>query len=135
MVTAANANERVVLDFFAALSDGDLARVRSFLHPQATWTTQVRDVPGAGTHHGPEGIIDEFLAPVRGLFVPGDPKVMVDSIVSKDALVMAETRGIGRLSDGRPYSNLYAWAIELADGKIKALREYMDSHYIMGLFP
>lgn len=133
MVTAANANERIVVDFFAALSSGELERVRAFLHPQATWTAQVRGVPGAGTHSGQRGIVDEFLAPVRGLFVPGDPKVLVDSIASKDSLVMAETRGLGRLSDGREYSNLYAWAIEIEDGKIKALREYMDSHYIVEL--
>lgn len=134
MVTAANANERLVLQFFATLSNGDLEGVRALLHPDATWTAQVKGVPGAGTHTGHKGIIDEFLAPVRGLFVPGDPKVTVDSIASKGSLVMAETRGTGKLSDGRPYSNLYAWGIEIADGKIKVLREYMDSHYIVQLF-
>ena len=134
MVTPANANERTVIDFFAALSSGDLERVRPFLHPEATWTPQVRDVPGAGVHKGHKGIIDEFLAPVRGLFQPGDPKVFVDTIASSGPLVLTETRGVGRLSDGRPYSNLYCWAIEVRDGKITAIREYMDSHYIMGLF-
>ncbi|HTX23838.1 MAG TPA: nuclear transport factor 2 family protein [Steroidobacteraceae bacterium] len=134
MVEATNANERVVLDFFAALSSGDLERVRSFLHAEATWTPQVRDVPGAGVHTGHKGIIDEFLAPVRGLFAPGDPKVIVDAIVSSGPLVMVESRGVGRLQDGRPYANLYAWAIEVRDGKIAAIREYMDSHYVMGLF-
>jgi len=134
MAMAANANERMVLDFFATLSAGNLEGLRVFLHPQATWTAQVRGVPGAGTHAGHQGIIDEFLAPVRGLFVPGDPKVLVDTLVSSGPLVMAETRGVGRLKDGRPYSNLYAWAIEIADGRLKALREYMDSHYIVELF-
>jgi hypothetical protein len=134
MVTPTCANERVVLDFFAALSNGDLDAVRALLHEEATWTAQVREVPGAGTHRGHKGIIDEFLAPVRGLFAPGDPKVIVDSIVSSGSLVMAETRGAGHLRDGRPYANLYAWAIELENGKVKALREYMDSHYVMGLF-
>jgi hypothetical protein len=134
MVTAANANERLVLEFFATLSSGDLDGVRALLHPQATWTAQVKGVPGAGTHTGHKGIIDEFLAPVRGLFAPGDPKITVDSIASQGSLVMAETRGIGTLSDGRPYANLYAWGIEIADGRIQALREYMDSHYIVQLF-
>lgn len=134
MVTATSANERVVLDFFAALTNSDLDRVRSLLHEEATWTAQVREVPGAGTHKGHKGIIDEFLAPVRGLFAPGDPKVIVDSIASNGPLVMTETRGFGHLKDGRPYANLYAWAIEVRDGKITAIREYMDSHYVMGLF-
>lgn len=134
MVTATCANERTVLEFFAALSSGDLERVRALLHPEATWTAQVREVPGAGTHKGHRGIIDEFLTPVRGLFAPGDPKVFIDSIASNGPLVMTETRGAGHLKDGRPYSNLYAWAFEIHDGKVTAIREYMDSHYVMGLF-
>ncbi len=134
MVTASNTNERMILDFFTALSSGDLERVRSFLHPEATWTPQVRDVPGAGVHKGHKGIIDEFLTPVRGLFAPGDPKVVVDTIASNGSLVLTETRGVGRLKDGRSYSNLYAWAFEVQNGKIMAIREYMDSHYVVGLF-
>ena len=135
MATPTNTNERMVLEFFATLSDGNLTGLRDFLHPQATWTAQARSIPGAGVHEGHRGILDEFLGPVRGLFAPGDPKVLVDTIVSSGSLVMAETRGVGHLKDGRPYNNLYAWAIEIADGKIKALREYLDSHYIMQLFP
>jgi ketosteroid isomerase-like protein len=132
---ADNQNEQFVLDFFATLSTGDLEKVRAALHPEATWTPQVKDVPGAGVHRGRDTIVDEFLAPVRGLFKPGDPKVHVDTICSKGATVMCETRGQGTLSDGRPYNNLYAWAIEIKDGKVYALREYMDSHYVMSLFP
>lgn len=133
-MTADSPNEQTVLDFFASLSRGDLEAVRALLHEDATWTPQVREVPGAGAHKGHKGIIDEFLMPVRGLFAPGDPKVVIDSIASKGPLVMVESRGVGKLSDGRPYSNLYAWAIEVRDGKIAAIREYMDSHYVMGLF-
>lgn len=134
MVTASSPNEQTVLDFFAALSRGDLEAVRALLHEDATWTPQVREVPGAGVHKGHKGIVDEFLAPVRGLFAPGDPKVVVESIVSKGPLVMVESRGVGKLRDGRPYENLYAWALEVREGKVAAIREYMDSHYVIGLF-
>jgi len=130
----ADQNERLVRDFFDTLSTGDLERVRSLLHQDASWTPQVRDVPGSGSHQGRDVIIDEFLAPVRGLFAPGDPKVVVDTVVASGALVMAETRGVGHVADGRPYDNRYAWAIEVRDGKIFALREYMDSHYVATLF-
>jgi ketosteroid isomerase-like protein len=135
MVEAQNDNERVVLDFFATLSTGDLEAVRARLHPDASWVPQVQAVPGAGVHRGRDKIIDEFLAPVRGLFKPGDPKVHVDTIASRGSLVLCETRGVGTLADGRPYNNLYAWGIEVKDGKVFVLREYMDSHYVMTLFP
>lgn len=136
MAEAGNAQEREVIKFFEILSSGDLEKLRAFLHPDASWQPMVKPgIPGAGLHHPRDAIIDEFLAPVRGLFIPGDPKVHIDSIVSSGDKVMLETRGIGTLSDGREYNNLYAWAFELKDGKVWKIREYMDSAYISSLFP
>lgn len=126
-------SEKVVLDFFHTLSTGDLEKVRPLLHEEATWTPQVQGIPGAGVHRGRKGIIDEFLAPVRGLFEPGDPKVVIDNIVSKGPLVAVETRGVGRMRNGKEYRNVYSWWVEVRDGKIFAIREYMDSHYVATL--
>jgi uncharacterized protein len=126
-------SEKLVLQFFATLSAGDLEGVRLMLHEEATWKPQMRSVPGAGIHRGPAEIVDDFLAPIRGLFRPGDPKIIVDTIASKGPLVMVESHSGGCLADGRPYENLYAWAVEVRDGKIHALREYFDSHYVVEL--
>src|SRR5579862_6840920 len=132
-VQAKTDSEELVLRFRAALSAGDLEGVRRLLHPEATWKPQMRSVPGAGIHRGPGGIVDDFLAPIRKLFRPGDPKIVVDSIASRGAFVMVESHSGGALADGRPYENLYAWAVEVKDGKIHTLREYFDSHYVMEL--
>jgi uncharacterized protein len=132
-VVAETDSERVVLQFLATLSAGDLEGVRAMLHEDATWTPQMRDVPGAGVHRGRKGIVDEFLRPIRGLFRPGDPKIIVDTVTSKGPLVMLESHSGGCLADGRPYNNLYAWAVEVRDGKVYALREYFDSHYVVEL--
>jgi ketosteroid isomerase-like protein len=132
-IRAETDSERLVLQFFATLSAGDLEAVRLMLHEEATWTPQVGSVPGAGVHRGPTGIVDDFLMPIRGLFRPGDPKIIVDTIASKGPLVMVESHSGGCLADGRPYENLYAWAVEVRDGKIHALREYFDSHYVVEL--
>jgi uncharacterized protein len=132
-VEAETESEQLVLRFFATLSAGDLEGVRRMLHAQATWTPQVRAVPGAGIHRGPGAIVDEFLRPIRRLFRPGDPKILVDSIASRGNFVMIESHSGGCLADGRPYENLYAWALEVKDGKIYALREYFDSQYVVEL--
>jgi uncharacterized protein len=131
---ANNENERLVIEFFATLGTGNLDAIRAALHEEATWTPMVRGVPGAGEHVGRKGIVDEFLAPVRGLFRPGDPKIHMKTIASNGALVMTETHGLGVLADGRPYENHYCWAVEIKGGKIFAIREYMDSLYVAGLF-
>ena len=46
---------------------------------------------------------------------------------------MVEAVGRGRLKNGKEYLNNYAWAFEIKGSRINALREYMDSHYVMGL--
>jgi ketosteroid isomerase-like protein len=134
MITAKTPQEQLVLDFFRILSTGELEAIRATLHPDASWLPMVEGVPGAGLHAPRDHIVDEFLAPVRGLFVPGDPKTIVDRMVSNGDLVMVESRGMGTLQDGRQYRNRYAWSIDIKDGKIFAIREYMDSHYVVTLF-
>jgi ketosteroid isomerase-like protein len=135
MVTPRNASEKAVLAFFETLSTGDLDALTSHLHEDASWEPMVRDIPGAGLHQGRDKVINEFLAPIRGVFKPGDPKVYVDSMVSDGDRVMLETHATGVKADnGKPYANRYAWAFELRDGKILRIREYMDSLYVARFF-
>jgi uncharacterized protein len=133
MADAEDRNENLVRTFFETLSTGNLERVRSMLHEDATWTVMAKGIPGAGEKRGRNAIIDEFLAPVRGIFEDGDPKVRVVNLISKGPLVAAETRGVGRLKSGQPYNNNYSWMIEIDGDKIRALREYMDSYYVSTL--
>jgi len=132
-VTAKNAQEQFVLDFFEALSSGDLERLRPFLMDASVWKPMVRDIPGAGEYHG-QDIIDVFLAPVRGMFKPGDPKVHVSALMSDGDMVAVESTSTGETQDGKIYDNSYAWVFRLKDGKLDRLHEYMDSHYVARLF-
>jgi len=129
-----NDNERAVVDFFAALSSGDLQRLAAYLHADLSWTAMIVEIPGAGRHEGRDKILNEFLGPVRGAFAPGDPKVHIDSMISSGDLVMTETHATGKRADGKDYFNRYAWAFELRDGKIAHVREYMDSLYVARFF-
>ena len=124
-------NEFLAGQFFETLSTGELGAVRPLLHRDASWEATGKSIPGAGITTGRDTIIDEFLAPVRGLFEPGDPKIVILRIFSKGEWVAAETEGVGTLANGREYHNRYAWIIEIKDDKIYALREYMDTGYIL----
>lgn len=132
-MTIEASNEQIVRDFFATLSTGELEKIRATLHPEATWTPMVKDVPGAGVHGPRDVIVDEFLAPVRGIFEDGDPKSYVNNIFAKGNLVCVETNGRGKLRNGNEYNNLYCWVIEVKDGLVYRIREYMDSHYVMSV--
>jgi uncharacterized protein len=127
------ANGEVVRSFFETLSTGDLERVRPLFHEDATWKVMADGIPGAGTHVGRDVIVDEFLAPVRGMFEPGDPKVLIDNLIADGPLVAVEARGLGRFADGREYSNRYSFVLEVEGSLIRAIREYLDSYYISTL--
>ncbi len=133
MVVAANADEQLVLDFFVVLSSGDLEKLRGFYHGTSVWEPKVKDIAGSGKHVGMD-IIDKFLAPVRGMFEPGDPKIHVGNMFSRDGRVCVESNSTGTTMDGKIYDNDYCWVFEISNGKIDAMREYMDSHYTAKLF-
>jgi uncharacterized protein len=126
-------NEQLVCDFFAILSTGDLEALRPLIHPGGSWEVMAIGVPGAGRTEGGDAVIDEFLAPVRGLFEPGDPKITVVNTFSAGDLVCAETKADGRLRNGNEYHNRYAWVIEIRDDQVCHLREYMDTAYIQSV--
>lgn len=133
MAEGESRNEQLVRSFFDTLSTGDLEKVRPLLHEQAVWTVMSTGIPGTGERKGRDVIIDDFLAPVRGMFVDGDPKVKIRTLISKGPLVAAETRALGRFKNGKQYDNQYAWMIEVRDDKVYSLHEYMDSYYISTL--
>lgn len=127
----ATRNEQLVHTFFETLSSGDLEALRPQIHADGSWEATGKSIPGAGITKGRDKIIDEMLAPVRGLFVPGDPKVKVLRIFGKDEWVAAETEAHGTLASGKPYENRYAWFFEIRDDKVCVIREYMDTGYIL----
>jgi ketosteroid isomerase-like protein len=126
-------NEQVVRNFFETLSTGDLERTRALFHEDASWTVMATGIPGAGEKKGRDAIIDEFLGPVRGLFVDGDPKVTIKRMISQGPAVVTEARGIGQLKNGKKYDNNYVFVIDIKDDKISTLREYMDSYHVSTL--
>ncbi len=126
-------NQDLVREFFATLSSGDLEALRKLIHVDGSWEVMSTAVPGAGLTRGGDAVIDDFLTPVRGMFVAGDPKIQVKRTFSDGAIVGAETEAVGELANGNHYHNRYAWVIEIKDDQVCHLREYMDTAYIMSV--
>ena len=124
--------ERIVLAFFSALGAGDFAAARASMAPDMRWSLMGTGVPGAGDHVGPDAIF-AMIAPIRALFEPGSPRMTVRCVTSNEHSVVIEAGGGGRFRDGRPYANHYAISLDIADGRVAALREYMDTHYVHSL--
>jgi len=129
MFEPCNDAERTVAAFFVALDTGDVAAARQVMAPDMTWTVMGRGVPGAGTHTGPDAIF-ATIAPIQALFAPGSPEITLRWLTSNEDRVVMETRGGGQFVDGRSYDNNYVMSIDVKDGQVVALREYMDTYYV-----
>lgn len=132
MFEPSNAAERTAHAFFGALGGGDFEAARKLMADDMSWTVMGTGVPGAGEHIGPDAIF-AMMGPIRGLFEPGSPVITLTKLTSNDHTVVTETHGGGRFKDGRTYDNRYVMSIDVEDGKVVALREYMDTHYVNGL--
>ena len=121
--------ERTVLAFFQALGTSDFDGARALMTPDMSWAVMGTGVPGAGTHVGPDAIF-AVIGPIRALFAPGSPRMTLRCVTSNEDRVVMETHGGGEFADGRPYDNNYAMSVDVKDGKVCALREYMDSYYV-----
>ena len=126
-------NEKIVRHFFDTLSSGDLEKLRPLLHEDAVWGTMATGIQSAGDKHGRKEIIDDFLGPIRGIFEPGDPKVLIQNLVLQGPYAAVEAKGLGKFKNGKDYNNRYAFFLEIKDDKVIALREYMDSYYVSTL--
>ena len=134
-----NAKE-TVRALYAAYASGDPERIRALLHPDVTWVapagnaTQVALGLGDPDDAGPPQGLNDLDREAIVTFMAYDyPRFFADvafeprSMVGEGDLVLAEHRMSATLPNGRPYVNDYCFAYEVADGRVTAIREYMDT--------
>lgn len=72
---------RVVTALYRARADGDLARVRSLLHPEIVWREHEGDAGYAGVHRGREAVVNDMLG--SAMAATGDTfRVELNDVVS-----------------------------------------------------
>jgi ketosteroid isomerase-like protein len=129
MASIKTENELIAERFFATLSAGDYLNLQPMFREDAVWTVMPTSIPGSGDHCGAAVITQDFKT-IRELFKDGDPKLRVTNAFSKGPWVAVETHTVGAFKNGNTYDSRYCWVMEIVDGKIKTLREYMDGGYV-----
>jgi ketosteroid isomerase-like protein len=119
----------VVTAYLSALRDGDVDALRAAFTPDATWHFP-GDLPVSGTWTGPAEIIDVFLARMmERLDTTAPVSVRVRNLVVEGDQAVAEWTTRARSVDGQPYENDYGVFFRVTDGRISAVREYLDTAY------
>ena len=118
-------NVQIVKDFFAAMGRGDKQRLLALTAEDIEWIIPGEDWPLAGTHCGHAGLADvlqkasekvETSFPEPPEFVAQGDRVLVVGVAT------------GKIkATNKPFKDEWVFDITVRDGKVKNIREYIDT--------
>jgi len=126
-------NKAVALEFFARFSANDIAGALDTMTGDATWWIAGKpgSVPVAGTQ-SKERIARIFDHMVRE--TKDGLRMTVRSVTAEGDRVALEVESYGELKNGRVYNQQYHAVIVMRDGKISAVREYLDTQHVFDVW-
>jgi len=117
------ANKKIVTEFWEAFSAGKAEDAMAMLADDATWWI-AGNFPLSGTRTKQEFIeLGEQLAPAA----PNGFRVTPTAFTAEGDRVAVEAESYGEMANGKIYNNRYHFLIEVRDGKIHSVREYLDT--------
>lgn len=120
------ANKKLVADFFGHFGRKDVAGALAMMTDDATWwiggKPRLFPIAGLKTKAAMAEILNS-LVPVMKNGLAITPKGMT----AEGNKVAVEAESYGELPNGRVYNNEYHFLVEVRDGKIAAVKEYLDT--------
>jgi uncharacterized protein (TIGR02246 family) len=126
-------SKAVIERYVAALLDGDVEAIRASFADDAVWTLD-GDLPISGVWRGRDAIVDDFLGKAIAYYEPGSVSIEVTSLVADGELVAMEWTSRARTAAGEAYENHCIGMFTVRDGRIQAVREYMDTQHAARAF-
>jgi uncharacterized protein len=118
-------NVQTVKDFFAAMGSGDKQGLLALSAEDIEWIIPGEDWPLAGTHRGHAGLADvlqKASEKVETSF-PEPPEFVAQG---DRVLVVGFARGRIKATN-RTFKDDWVFAITVRNGKVKTIREYIDT--------
>jgi ketosteroid isomerase-like protein len=117
----------VVHAFTEAVAAHDVACLAVLLADDCTYEICGFELPGAGVYT--KDAILEILPGLLELFEPGSPQLEIVRLIGEGPWVAAECTGGGRFRNSVEYENRYVVLYEVVEGRVRTLREYMDTQH------
>lgn len=122
-------NKRLVAEFFARFSADDIAGALDTMTDDATWwiAGKPEQLPAAGVHSKEQ--MARLFRNMSGRLSNG-LKLTLKGAVAEGDRVAVEVESYGELRDGRVYNQEYHLLMTVREGKISAVREYLDTQHV-----
>ncbi len=124
-------NKELVTNFWGAFSKGDIKTAFASLSDEVSWL-----IPGnlpnlSGLRKGKAEILN-FARGAAKMF-PSGLKSELRRVYCDGDTVLIEMTNRGKLFNGRDYENEYCFVFEIEAGKIRRVREYVDTQKVAEL--
>jgi ketosteroid isomerase-like protein len=122
-------NKKLVVELFARFSANDIAGALDTLTDDATWwiAGKPEQLPAAGAHSKEQ--IARLFHNMADRLKDG-LKMKVKGAIAEGDKVAVEVESYGELRNGRTYNQQYHLLMTIRDGKISAVREYLDTQHV-----
>ncbi len=127
-MTQATDSKAVARQYVTAVQAGNEQAIRDLFAQEATWTL-AGELPISGVWQGREAILHEFLATAMSHYQAGSISLEITGMIAEGEQVVLQWTSRARTRDGRPYENGCIAVFTIREGKIQAVREYMDTLY------
>lgn len=121
------ASKAVVREYLRAMASGDPA-LPDLLADDVTWWVPPSS-PLGGLREGKAAVL-ELMGSGVGLYDPSVPfAIEVERMIAEGEWVAVQMAMRARTAKGAPYHNYYHFAFRVRDGRICAVKEYVDTLY------
>ena len=126
-----NTTKDIVKNAWKAFATRDAAQIEAVFTEDALWFAPPGNATGVALGYTDfvldRATIVRFLSRELTTLFVSDVAVTFTSLIADGATAVLENRFQATLSSGRHYDNDYCFVIEVRDGRIHRMREYMDT--------
>lgn len=126
------ANKSVVRRYFDAVNIGDCAAILALTSEDFLFTTMARAPDWLQIEWGREAFSQ--VPPTMSQLMKAPIRLEVVGMIGEGDKITVEAETDGEMLNGRRYNNAYHFAFELADGKLRRVREYSCSYLAQSCF-
>lgn len=118
-------NKQLVTRIFDELAKGNGEPFVEAWSDDLSWTV-MGTTPWSRTYRGKEAVIKELVEPLFAQFTD-TLTTTARRVIADGEYVVVEARGQATTRAGEAYNNRYCFVLRMADGKIRAITEYLDT--------
>lgn len=123
----AESTEDTVRAFVDALERKDLESLGNLVAPDVSYTLMGYELPELDGMD--QDALLQALPDMMAMFEDDSPRIKITNMISQGNWVVVESEGTGSFRNGAPYKNRYGVFFEVVDGKVRTIREYMDTQH------